>query len=195
VKLTSVRVQNYRSIEDSGEVKIEDVTSLVGKNESGKTTFLRALHLLNPLNPIKSKTDFDDTIDYPSKNFSKYKRTKVASPAEVLNVKFELTDSEAKLVEDEFGKGFLKSKIPVPTKDTTIKETTALLCKIAVAKVPLKIAFKRVFVAFLKRFLNVLLTKVVIAFSNKIFPKRNNHNPHNNKLTSCNDMRQNKKNK
>ncbi len=127
MKLTSVRVQNYRSIEDSGEVKIEDVTSLVGKNESGKTTFLRALHLLNPLNPIKSKTDFDDTIDYPSKNFSKYKRTKVASPAEVLNVKFELTDSEAKLVEDEFGKGFLTSRtITVSRKyDTSNRSYTS----------------------------------------------------------------------
>ena len=55
--LKDVRIQDYRSVEDSGTVPIEiDVTCLVGKNESGKTAFLQALHLLNPLNPIKNKT-------------------------------------------------------------------------------------------------------------------------------------------
>lgn len=51
--LKDVRIRDYRSIEDSGVVSIDpDVTCLVGKNESGKTAFLQALHLLNPLNPI-----------------------------------------------------------------------------------------------------------------------------------------------
>lgn len=49
MRLQRVRVQNYRSIVDSGIVEIEDrVTVLVGKNEQGKTTFLRALKSLNP---------------------------------------------------------------------------------------------------------------------------------------------------
>lgn len=44
MKLRRVRVQNYRSIVDSGTVNIEDcVTVLIGKNEQGKTTFLKAL--------------------------------------------------------------------------------------------------------------------------------------------------------
>jgi len=44
MRLRRVQVQNYRSIVDSGIVAIEDkVTVLVGKNEQGKTTFLRAL--------------------------------------------------------------------------------------------------------------------------------------------------------
>lgn len=47
-RLESVRVQNYRSIADSGVVDIEnDVTSLIGENESGKTNFLYALRSLN----------------------------------------------------------------------------------------------------------------------------------------------------
>ena len=37
--LKDVRIQDYRSVEDSGTVPIEiDVTCLVGKNESGPIT-------------------------------------------------------------------------------------------------------------------------------------------------------------
>ena len=47
MRLTKVRVQNYRSIEDSGVVDVQpDITALVGKNESGKTAFLRRMGLL-----------------------------------------------------------------------------------------------------------------------------------------------------
>lgn len=49
MKLTEVHVRLFRNILDSTPVTIqEDVTCLVGKNESGKTSFLKALHLLNP---------------------------------------------------------------------------------------------------------------------------------------------------
>jgi energy-coupling factor transporter ATP-binding protein EcfA2 len=49
MRLKAVRVQNFRSIVDSETVQIEEkVTVLVGKNEQGKTTFLRALASVNP---------------------------------------------------------------------------------------------------------------------------------------------------
>jgi predicted ATP-dependent endonuclease of OLD family len=49
MKLTKVRVQNYKSTVDSGIVDIEDgVTVVIGKNEQGKTTFLKALASWNP---------------------------------------------------------------------------------------------------------------------------------------------------
>jgi predicted ATPase len=49
MKLTKVRIQNFKSIVDSGIVDIEDrVTVLVGKNEQGKTTFLKGLGSWNP---------------------------------------------------------------------------------------------------------------------------------------------------
>ncbi len=49
-KLTmeAFRVQNYRSVEDSGWVTVTDLCALVGKNESGKTALLRALSKLKP---------------------------------------------------------------------------------------------------------------------------------------------------
>jgi len=110
VELRSVRIQNYRSIEDSGVVPIEDVTCLVGKNESGKTAFLHALHLLNPLNPIKGKTAFDDVMDFPSRRFSAYRKARDDSPADVVTAVFELTDDELATVEADLGAGALSSR-------------------------------------------------------------------------------------
>lgn len=60
MKLTKVRVQNYRSVEDSEEFEIGDLTCLVGKNEAGKTALLSAMRGLRPSQPFK----FDETIDY-----------------------------------------------------------------------------------------------------------------------------------
>lgn len=102
--LKNVRIQDYRSVEDSGLVTIEgDVTCLVGKNESGKTAFLQALHLLNPLNPIKNKKNYDEVMDYPSRKSSAYKKTRDAKPATVVTAIFTLEDSELEAVRDEFG--------------------------------------------------------------------------------------------
>ncbi len=49
MKLRRARVQNYRSIKDSGWFDLDEVkTILVGPNEGGKTALLRALEQLNP---------------------------------------------------------------------------------------------------------------------------------------------------
>jgi len=59
VQLESFRVRNFRSINDSGEIQASRITSLLGRNESGKSNLLKALHSLNPvggfhaLSPIK----------------------------------------------------------------------------------------------------------------------------------------------
>lgn len=59
MRLESFRVRNYRSINDSGEIAVSRITALLGRNESGKSNLLRALHSLNPiagfeaLKPIK----------------------------------------------------------------------------------------------------------------------------------------------
>lgn len=110
MELKSVRIQNYRSIDDSGVVPVEDIACLVGKNESGKTAFLHALHLLNPLNPIRGKTRFDDIMDYPSRRFSAYRKLKDESPADVVTAVFELTDDELKIIEEDLGAGVLRSR-------------------------------------------------------------------------------------
>lgn len=64
MKLSAITVQMYRNFVDAQRIEIEgDVTCLVGKNESGKTTILKALHRLNPANG--SDTEFDLTTEYP----------------------------------------------------------------------------------------------------------------------------------
>lgn len=102
--LRDVRIRDYRSVEDSGVVPIDvGVTCLVGKNESGKTAFLQALHLLHPLNPIKGKKSYDEVMDYPSRKSSAYKKTREASPATVVTAVFALEEFELTAVRDEFG--------------------------------------------------------------------------------------------
>ena len=51
--LTAIRyrVQNFRNIDDSGWIPLEQVTAFVGRNESGKTALLKALHKFNPATP------------------------------------------------------------------------------------------------------------------------------------------------
>lgn len=48
MKLRSFRVTNFRSVIDSGWISSDDVTTLVGINESGKSNILLALWKLNP---------------------------------------------------------------------------------------------------------------------------------------------------
>lgn len=109
MRLIKARVENYRSVEDSGEIAFEDdVTCLVGKNESGKTAVLQSLHLLNPLNPIKGKKTYDEVMDYPSRRFSTYKKSKhKTGPAGVLTATFQLDDDEVTAIERDFGADFL----------------------------------------------------------------------------------------
>ncbi|MBQ8116755.1 MAG: AAA family ATPase [Lachnospiraceae bacterium] len=49
MKLLRYKVTNFRSVEDSGWIECDDVTTLVGINESGKTNLLLALWKLNPV--------------------------------------------------------------------------------------------------------------------------------------------------
>jgi energy-coupling factor transporter ATP-binding protein EcfA2 len=51
LKAIRFRVQNFRNIDDSGWIPLEKVIAFVGRNESGKTTLLKALHKFNPATP------------------------------------------------------------------------------------------------------------------------------------------------
>ena len=51
--LESVRVENFKCIDDSTEFTIRSLTALVGKNESGKTALLKALYRVNPLVAVR----------------------------------------------------------------------------------------------------------------------------------------------
>ena len=57
--LIKFRVTMYKGIIDSDWVDVDHLTVLVGKNESGKTSLLRALHKLNPYNPEPDQNNPD----------------------------------------------------------------------------------------------------------------------------------------
>ncbi|TFB36415.1 AAA family ATPase [Pseudomonas sp. F01002] len=66
MKLESFRVRNYRSINDSGEIAVSRITALLGRNESGKSNLLRALHSLNPITGFEALR--------PIKDFPRHRR-------------------------------------------------------------------------------------------------------------------------
>ncbi|WP_395317061.1 AAA family ATPase [Variovorax sp. UC74_104] len=59
MRLASFQITNFRSINDSGLIDSTQITAILGRNDSGKSNLLRALHSLNPaegvaeLSPIK----------------------------------------------------------------------------------------------------------------------------------------------
>src|SRR5579871_384809 len=87
MKPVAFRVQMYRSFTDSGWIEINPMTVLVGKNESGKTTLLKALHKFNPFSPEPYTMD----SEWPRG------RRKERDPEQVVcTVRFRFTDDELK---------------------------------------------------------------------------------------------------
>jgi energy-coupling factor transporter ATP-binding protein EcfA2 len=107
MRLVKVQVTNFRCVDDSTEFKIGDVTCLVGKNESGKTTILQALERLNPALSVERK--YDKLRDYPRRHWADYDTRHAGMEAEVLNTKWELEEKDVTALEQFFGPGCLTS--------------------------------------------------------------------------------------
>jgi predicted ATPase len=92
VKLIRFNVYDFRSINSSGEIKVSKITSLVGRNESGKTNLLLALHSLNPAGGIKDLSAIKD--------FPRHRRlTECNDRTKVVDTAWELdADEQAQLV-------------------------------------------------------------------------------------------------
>ncbi|MFL9812889.1 AAA family ATPase [Stutzerimonas sp. VN223-3] len=72
MRLSTVRVQNYRSIIDTGEFEIEQFkTILVGPNEAGKTAILQAIQQINAPEGVKG---FNPLRDYPRAKYTQISR-------------------------------------------------------------------------------------------------------------------------
>lgn len=103
MRLKSFRVQNYRSIIDSGEVEVEDAkTILVGPNEAGKSAILKALQQINPPNGTKK---LDALRDYPRRLYNDIDTGKVIpSDIKIVSAKFAFEDEERTHFPSEWGK-------------------------------------------------------------------------------------------
>ena len=67
MKAIRFRVQNFRNIDDSGWISLEKVTTFVGRNESGKTALLKALHKFNPATP----EPYDPQREFPRDRYTR----------------------------------------------------------------------------------------------------------------------------
>lgn len=93
MKLVRAHVQNYRSVEDSTEFRIDEgTTCLVGKNESGKTALLTALHRLNPV--VTADAIFDRQRDYPRRYLADYEERHPGADAVVVRTWWTLDEIE-----------------------------------------------------------------------------------------------------
>ena len=87
MKLKQFRIQNYRSISDSGFIYVGQLTSLLGRNESGKSNLLRALHSLNP-------SDGFQPLD-KVKNFPRHRRLEECTAnTPIVSTIWDLDDSD-----------------------------------------------------------------------------------------------------
>lgn len=101
MKLTKARIQNYRSIIDTGEFEIEELkTIMVGPNEAGKTVILRALQQLNKPSDVAG---FDVLRDYPRSMYNDISTKKVLpKDVTVVTGHYTLDESDKELIPEEF---------------------------------------------------------------------------------------------
>lgn len=107
MKLLSAQVKNFRSVEDSGEFEVGQLTCLVGKNEAGKTAILHALRGLAPQDEFK----FERIRDYPRRWLTKYDERHPEGTSEAIRTQWQLEDADITAVESKLGSGALASTI------------------------------------------------------------------------------------
>lgn len=104
MRIQSFNVGPYRNVLNTTEVTAdEDVTVLVGKNESGKTNILHALHALRPANGDRAFP----RLDYPRWLQKRHQRSGEYEDAKPVQVVFELEPDDIEAVESKFGAGVL----------------------------------------------------------------------------------------
>ncbi|NIM25689.1 MAG: AAA family ATPase [Nitrososphaeria archaeon] len=90
MRLRKFRVRAYRCIHDSGEITVGDLAAFVGRNESGKTTILQALTLLNKDERV-SELDLCDEMSEELKEEIK-----------LAEGDFELSKNETNMIKEKF---------------------------------------------------------------------------------------------
>ncbi|MEI2767986.1 MAG: AAA family ATPase [Nitrosomonas sp.] len=125
ITLVKAQVWKYKSIEDSSPVELtNNVTVLVGKNESGKTAFLEALHKAMPLDKAK----YNYVADYPRKDLVHYRpQHEKENYQKVVELTLRIEKELADTINNEiFGGEEIVSPGTIFTRDTTIANTNTI---------------------------------------------------------------------
>ncbi len=114
MKLLKVHATNYRNILDSNAVDIGQTTCLVGKNEAGKTAFLKALECLRSTNT--SFKQYGKIENYPRRHLADYKARHPSDEATVMTTEWEMSAYDVAAIEHELGEGVLTGNTVVIKK-------------------------------------------------------------------------------
>lgn len=107
MKLKKITIHKYKSFETEQKFDLEDdITILVGMNESGKTSALEAIAKTRYFQDDKS-FKFNSTHDYPRKD--KKRMEKNGENPEAITCVYEIDNELKQNIEEEMGKGVLKS--------------------------------------------------------------------------------------
>lgn len=88
MKLVKAHATNYRNIIDSNEVHIAQSTCLVGKNEAGKSAFLKALECLRSTD--EKFTKYSKVENYPRRHLADYNERHDGDEARVITTVWKL---------------------------------------------------------------------------------------------------------
>lgn len=105
--LKSFHVRVFRNVIDSGPIKIDGNTCLVGKNEAGKSALISALDRLNPAKPVPLAL----LDEYPRWLKKEHEITGEIDKAKPIEATYELEEDEFSSIEEKFGKGVLTSRL------------------------------------------------------------------------------------
>lgn len=122
MKLTKAQITNYRNIIDSTAVEIGESTCLVGKNEAGKTAFLKALECVRSTNP--KFREYGKTENYPRRYLADYQTRHNDDEAVVATTHWQLEDDDLATVELELGKDVITGRTVCITKSYEQEGTT-----------------------------------------------------------------------
>jgi len=102
--LKEFRITNFRCIQDSEIINVDPLTVFVGKNESGKTALLKALHKLNPF----KEDPYDIDNEWP-RGFRKDRDAKSI----VCKAKFELSEEEINKINKKYNIKYQGNQIEI----------------------------------------------------------------------------------
>lgn len=108
IALTKVTVDEYKSIQKKQIIEIDTaITTIVGMNEAGKTSFLTALAKTNYFNKDKD-FEFDIIQDYPRSELVDFQASE--DDIEVIKCEFQISDELLSHIEEQMGKDVFSIK-------------------------------------------------------------------------------------